>query len=169
LTGNQAKSADVKDGQDFRFRKSCLGRGDRMRVRLDDPSLIRLGRLKKRAEFLAVAATRRKWVAPGVIVQARRWDDVEAGSETTAGCDIRVGFTASRKVGNSVARNRARRRLRAAAVEALGRRAAPGHDLVLIARGETLRRPFADLVADLDRALQKLGAVRAAEAGGAAA
>ena len=142
-----------------------------MRVRLDDPSLIRLGRLKKRAEFLAVAGTRRKWAQPGVIVQLRRWE----GAEAEAGCDVRVGYTASRKVGNSVARNRARRRLRAAAAEVLGRRAAPGHDLVLIARGETISRPFADLVADLDRALQKLGAVRPApeaggtEAGGAAA
>ena len=141
-----------------------------MRVRLDDPGLIRLGRLKKRAEFLAVAGTRRKWAAPGVIVQARRWDDAEGESEAGTSCDLRVGYTASRKVGNSVARNRARRRLRAAAAEVLGRRAAPGHDLVLIARGETIRRPFADLVADLDRALQKLGAVRpAAGAGGAAA
>ncbi|MGK9170395.1 ribonuclease P protein component [Inquilinus limosus] len=129
-----------------------------MRVRLDDPGLNRLGRLKKRAEFLAVAASRRKWAAPGVIVQARRWD--EGGSEATAGCDLRVGYTASRKVGNSVARNRARRRLRAAAAEVLGRRAAPGQDLVLIARGETIRRPFADLVADLDRALEKLSAAR---------
>lgn len=131
-----------------------------MRVRLDDPGLNRLGRLKKRAEFLAVAASRRKWAAPGVIVQARRWDEAQGGSEAAAGCDLRVGYTASRKVGNSVARNRARRRLRAAAAEVLGRRAAPGQDLVLIARGETIRRPFADLVADLDRALQKLGAVR---------
>ncbi|MGL4964791.1 MAG: ribonuclease P protein component [Inquilinus sp.] len=141
-----------------------------MRVRLDDPSLIRLGRLKKRAEFLAVAGTRRKWAQPGVIVQLRRWDQAGTDAEATAGCDLRVGYTASRKVGNSVARNRARRRLRAAAAEVLGRRAAPGLDLVLIARGETIRRPFADLVADLDRALQKLGAVRPApEVGGAEA
>jgi ribonuclease P protein component len=133
-----------------------------MRVRLDDPSLIRLGRLKKRAEFLAVAATRRKWAAQGVIVQLRRWDGApgEGAEDGPDGCDVRVGYTASRKVGNSVIRNRARRRLRAAAAEVLGCRAAPGCDLVLIARSETVRRPFASLVADLDRALEKLGAVR---------
>jgi ribonuclease P protein component len=133
-----------------------------MRVRLDDPSLIRLGRLKKRAEFLAVAATRRKWAAQGVIVQLRRWDGApgEGAEDGPDSCDVRVGYTASRKVGNSVIRNRARRRLRAAAAEVLGRRAAPGCDLVLIARSETVRRPFASLVADLDRALEKLGAVR---------
>jgi ribonuclease P protein component len=133
-----------------------------MRVRLDDPSLIRLGRLKKRAEFLAVAATRRKWAAPGVIVQLRRWGAAPGGDQVQGEdqADVRIGYTASRKVGNSVVRNRAKRRLRAAAAEVLGRRAAPGHDLVLIARGETIRRSFPDLVADLDRALEKLGVVR---------
>lgn len=137
-----------------------------MRVRLDDPTLIRLGRLKKRAEFLAVAATRRKWAMPGVIVQMRRRDEGPVDGCPVDSCVVRVGYTASRKVGNSVIRNRARRRLRAAAAEALGRRAAPGHDLVLIARGETIRRPFADLVADLDRALEKLGVARRAAAPG---
>ena len=123
-----------------------------------------LGRLKRRPEFLAVAGARRKWAAPGLILQARAHDDrqrPDAGEPS-----IRVGFTASKKVGNAVARNRARRRLRAAAREVLAQHAEPGHDFVLIARGETLRRGFEDLKADIAKALERLRARRAAPAGG---
>jgi ribonuclease P protein component len=74
--------------------------------------------------------------------------------------EIRLGITASRKVGNAVARNRARRRLREAARRVLPTDAAPGHDYVLIGRAATLQRPFAMLVADLQSALRRLRALR---------
>jgi ribonuclease P protein component len=73
---------------------------------------------------------------------------------------MRVGFTASRKVGNAVRRNRARRRLKAAAELVVPAHGAPGHDIVLIARQTTVDRAFPDLVADLTRGLRKLGAYR---------
>jgi len=73
---------------------------------------------------------------------------------------VRVGFTASRKVGSAVARNRARRRLREAARQVLPAQARPGYDLVLVARRETLTRTFAALVADLEVALRRLGVAR---------
>ena len=66
---------------------------------------------------------------------------------------LRVGFTASRKVGNAVARNRAKRRLRAAAAALLPLHGREGHDYVLVARTATLTRPFADLLNDLSGAL----------------
>jgi ribonuclease P protein component len=69
---------------------------------------------------------------------------------------MRVGFTASKKVGGSVVRNRARRRLRALAREILPREAQPGYDYVLIARVETVARAFSDLRADLRSALERL-------------
>jgi ribonuclease P protein component len=133
-----------------------------MRARRDTPGFLPLGRLTRRPQFLAVAAARRKFAAPGVIVQIRRHDAEQhaAPGEPT----LRVGYTASRKVGNAVARNRAKRRLRAAAAEVVAGQAAPDHDVVLIAREETVRRPFADLVGDVSRALARLGALRPAEA-----
>jgi ribonuclease P protein component len=104
---------------------------------------------------LRVAACRRKWVAPGLILQAYKRSEADA---TDGPAElIRLGLTASRKVGNAVARNRARRRLREVARRLLPEGARPGYDLVLIARGETLLRPFAELVDDLAKALKRLG------------
>ena len=70
---------------------------------------------------------------------------------------MRVGITVSRKVGNAVARNRARRRLRALAAETLPQHAKAGHDYVLIGRKGTLARPYDRLRDDLATALAKLG------------
>jgi ribonuclease P protein component len=108
-------------------------------------------RLKRRPEFLAVAASRRKWVAPGFILQAARRPE-----DSTVPPVPRIGFTASRKVGIAVVRNRARRRLKAAVAAVLPKAGEPGYDYVLIARTETIKRPFADLVADLETALKRV-------------
>ena len=111
-----------------------------------------VGRLNRRPEFLRVAGGRRKWVTPGLILQARRRKDVGGADPGPP----RVGFTASRKVGNAVSRNRARRRLKALAEQLLPRLGVPGHDYVIVARTETIRRPFAALARDLTGALEKL-------------
>ena len=116
-----------------------------------------MGRLRKRADFLRVAASGRKWAASGVIVQADRMP-----TDGSADADIRVGFTVTRKVGGSVIRNRARRRLRAAAAAAMPGQARAGFDFVLIGRQATLTRPFPALVGDVTAALARLGATSAA-------
>jgi ribonuclease P protein component len=121
-----------------------------------------VGRLKRRAEFLRVAASRRKWAAPGLILQAAPAAPQDDVSSATS---IRVGFTCSKKVGNAVARNRAKRRLRAAAREVIGLEGAPSHDYVLIGRTETLRRPYALLLQDLRTALKRVGVQPKADPG----
>jgi ribonuclease P protein component len=107
-----------------------------------------LVRLKTRADFVRVAGARVRAVRDGLIVQA---------APAPAGEAVRVGFTASRRVGNAVTRNRAKRRLRAAADAVLAERGRPGVDYVLIARAATAGRPYAALVADLEGALRRLG------------
>lgn len=111
--------------------------------------------LKRRSEFLRIAGARQKWVAQGLILQARRRDGTEAVLASMPA--IRIGYTVSRKVGNAVARNRARRRLRAAVALVLPEKAAEGYDYVVIGRGGTLTRPFDALVGDLEWALKRLG------------
>jgi ribonuclease P protein component len=113
----------------------------------------RIARLKRRSEFLRVAGARRKWVTPGLILQAAE----SAEAESACG-GYRVGLTASRKVGMAVSRNRARRRLRAVVDAVMPGRARRGHDYVVIARRETLDRPFDALVGDLETALERLAA-----------
>ena len=110
-----------------------------------------LGRLLKRADFLRVARAGRKWVTAGLILQALKRPD---GEQEPA--PLRYGLTASRKVGNAVARNRARRRLKALSAELLAQRGRPGTDYVLIARQATLRRPYAGLRTDLEQALERI-------------
>ncbi len=110
-----------------------------------------LVRLKTRADFLRVAAGRRRAVRPGLLLQAAPAAPADSGGEA-----VRVGFTASRRVGNAVARNRAKRRLRAAADAVLARDGRPGTDYVLIARAATGERPYAELVGDLKAALRQV-------------
>ena len=111
-------------------------------------------RLKRRSEFLRVAGARQKWAAPGLVLQARP----RAGE--AAQRPFRVGLTVSRKVGNAVARNRARRRLRAAVEAVMPTTALDGYDFVVIGRAATLKRPFTALCGDLETALGHLGAHR---------
>lgn len=114
-------------------------------------------KLKRRAEFLRVAAKGTKAPMPGLVLQAmRRPDEAPA----------RLGFTVTKKVGNAVARNRTKRRLREAARlvlrrEALRGTAVTGVDLVLIGRDGTARRPFPALLDDFRRALRRTGALGA--------
>lgn len=127
-----------------------------------------VGRLKTRPQFLAVAAARRKWVTPGLVLQAARR---QHGNDRAApvACrapqrrepeapeaEVRVGFTVTRKVGNAVERNRVKRRLRAAAAEVFPRDGRAGTDYVVVGRAATLKRPFDALKADLEQAIRRL-------------
>ena len=112
--------------------------------------------MRKRREFLAAARARRQ-SAEGLMLQARRRDEGEGDPDS-----VRVGFTCSKKVGNAVKRNRAKRRLRAAAAAILPEAGRAGWDYVLIGRAEaTANRPFAALLEDLRGAVARIHAPRA--------
>jgi ribonuclease P protein component len=107
------------------------------------------GRLKKRPEFLYVAKEGQKWVSDTVIVQYCPADHSQ----------IRFGYTATKKIGNAVIRNRSKRRLRAAVDELLKSENIKPANIVLIARDKTATCKWNDLVKNLRWCLKRLNAL----------
>ncbi len=99
---------------------------------------------KRRADFLAMAQRGKKLARPGFVLQFLATDDA---------VPLRVGYTATKKIGNAVARNRARRRLKEAARLTLAPMKLDGARLVLICRQDTATLPFPALCAGLKTAL----------------
>ena len=115
---------------------------------------LKIERLRKRADFLACA--RGPHCARGaVLVQARPRDEKPVGTSI-----VRAGFTATKRIGGAVERNRAKRRLREAARLILPDLAYPGFDYVFIARGGVTTRPWPRLLDDMKSALLRLAADR---------
>lgn len=113
--------------------------------------------LARRPDFLRAAQARRQG-APGFLLQARQ----RRADEPVPPQMIRVGYTCSKKLGNAVARNRAKRRLREVSRAVLPLSGRPGWDYVLVGRpGATADRLFADLLVDLQRALGQVHATPA--------
>jgi ribonuclease P protein component len=110
--------------------------------------------LKKRSDFLRVAMCQRKVVKPTMIVQLGKRPHVDKKGQALPA--LRMGLTASRKVGNAVKRNRARRRLRAVAEIICPNFSFTNEDIVLIASSATVEAPFPSLLRDFDQALTKL-------------
>lgn len=101
--------------------------------------------LKKRTEFVS-AARGMKYVRPELLVQLNTGEDQGAG----------VGYTASKKVGGAVVRNRAKRRMRAIAREVLASRGRTGCHYVLVARAQTAHCDFAALRSSMNAACDHL-------------
>ena len=109
--------------------------------------LVKIERLKSRPQFLAAAKGVSE--ARGAVVVQRL--DRGDGDPT-----VRLGFTATRKVGGAVIRTRAKRRLREAARALAPQLAVPGSDYVFIARMGTADRPWDRLLDDVKSALTRL-------------
>jgi ribonuclease P protein component len=104
--------------------------------------------LRKRADFLRAARGIRR------VEGAITLETCSTPQDQALLGRLRVGFTASKKIGNAVARNRAKRRLRAAASQLLPLLGRERHDYVLVARGTTVARPFPALLSDITTALK---------------
>ena len=100
-----------------------------------------------RADFVRATAGKRR-ATPAFVVQYT--------PRTAEAPSLRIGFTASRKVGNAVARNRSKRRLRALADKVMPEVGDLAFDYVLVARPEAIVRDFAIMESELRQALQKI-------------
>ena len=102
--------------------------------------------IPSRAGFLAARSKGAKALARGLVIQA-----VNRGAG-----DWRVGLTATKKIGNAVTRNRARRRMRALARDYLSPLAKNGIDYVLIARHDTVTADWHNMANGLQKAIRYL-------------
>ena len=102
------------------------------------------GRITRRQDFLAANSGVRVPLPPFILL-------VKQGSQPGP----RAGFTVSRRVGNAVTRNRARRRLREAVRIAMPQHAVAGADHIFIARPQQRELPFAELLAFVEQGLGK--------------
>ena len=108
-----------------------------------------LVKLCERSNYLAAAKAKRVSTT-GLVLQARKRAETSAPQP-------RYGITCSKKVGNAVARNRAKRRLRALANSVLPHLGRDGWDYVLIGRAQTtINQPFDMLLENLRFAIKKL-------------
>ena len=108
----------------------------------------KLYRLRRRTDFVRVSTKGTKCAVLGLVLLVMKRGD---------GAAARLGFTVTRKIGNAVARNRTRRRLKEAARALLRERRVSGADLVLVGRAGTGERDFTALCEDLRRALIRTG------------
>jgi len=107
--------------------------------------------LKASPDFQRISRQGRKWVGPGFIMLVLP-ASAESPSETTL--PFRCGFTVSRKVGNAVVRNRAKRRLREMVRLLLQKQNLSGFEIVLIAKTAAATLDFAKMSADFEKGLR---------------
>lgn len=113
---------------------------------------LKIGRLKKRADFLRLGKEGQRWVTPAFIVQ-RLCD--QTGFEEAG--DVICGFTVTKKTAKrAVDRNRIKRRLRALAAETFPEIGKAGQVYVLIGREAALSTEYTKLQKDLRWAVRKL-------------
>ena len=104
--------------------------------------------LKNRSEFVNLTKNGDKWVCRSFVVLTT--------SHNNEDNHPLWGFTASKKIGNAVKRNRAKRRMRAVAAQFLDHEYAGRKKIVLIARDHVLNQPFETMQKDLAWAFRKL-------------
>ncbi len=102
---------------------------------------------KKRKDFLRVA--KGSYVAAHNVI-------VQAAPSLSAINDIMVGYTATKKIGNAVVRNKSKRRLRAVVFAVLNQYALAHIDYVFIARQTTADCDFQELQRDTIYAIKKI-------------
>lgn len=110
--------------------------------------------LKKREDFVRVAKSGIKSVQKGLIIQAAPFPSNFTNNNSQI--NFRLGFTATKKIGNAVKRNRTKRRLRELARIIMCKNFYENFDFVVIGRYNTADLPFDVLLKNFDKALNEI-------------
>ncbi|MCL2474508.1 MAG: ribonuclease P protein component [Alphaproteobacteria bacterium] len=110
----------------------------------------RLESLRRRADFIDISNSGKRWVSKYFILQIR--ENQEPVNDSSV---VRYGITATKKIGNAVVRNRSKRRLRVLAREFVSK-LNPQHDYVFVARTETPSCEFSDMKTEIQKAIKRL-------------
>ena len=105
-------------------------------------------KLFKRSDFLRVQRAALKYVTTSLVIQS-------APSNKVGQRNTRVGFTASKKIGNAVKRNFAKRRMRAL-ISRQSDELVEAEDYVVIARQALLVKKFSDIEVEMVGAIYAL-------------
>ena len=109
--------------------------------------------IRKRPDFVRMTSHGDRVAKSGLVVQT--FHRPETTKQTSADA-VRIGFTATKKIGGATVRNRSKRRLRALARELLPQLCLTGNDYNFIARAATADMPFDKLRRDMTDALKEL-------------
>ena len=127
---------------------------DKINFESEEKSQMHLsGALRRRRDFLFVQHKGVRQVMTHFILQAAV---KPASTALQPALSYRTGVTASKKVGNAVARNRAKRRMRALFRKLECDHAPPGTDYVLVARHSLVQAAWTELVADFSIAAKRI-------------
>jgi len=111
--------------------------------------------IKRRADFVSASKSGFKFVKPSLVVQSRLRKEDENIQGVERSC-VRIGFTATKTLGNAVIRNRTKRRMRAAAAKLVPQWGMSQCDYVFIGRSQAFKGPYDDLIRDMKHALKRL-------------
>ena len=110
---------------------------------------LHLSGIKKRQDFLRLSSLNYKWVSPAFILQI-----ASTLKKSIQPSMVRIGFVVSCKIGNSVSRNKCKRRLKALSHIIFPLYGKEFNDYILIARYKCLTRNFNFMKNDLIKGLE---------------
>ena len=107
-----------------------------------------INKIKSRKDFIKIQKNGSKVISAGLVLQYL--------NNSNQANPSRFGFTASKKVGGAVQRNKAKRRMRSLVFDVIKKFEKKGWDYVLIARKETVHKKYQNLKNDLIWAIKNL-------------